>query len=198
MKILHVISSPRGSASFSIKLGNEIIDRLKKTYPGSTVNIHNLTKEPFPHLEGIHLTSFLTPEQKRTPELKAAIHPSDQAIEELKGADIIVIGAPMYNFGIHSTLKAWLDHVLRSGVTFKYTEKGPQGLIGVKKVYLAISTGGIYTDGPMKSFDFTEPYLRKVLNFIGITDITTYRVEGVNMPGIQEHAYEDALERINI
>jgi FMN-dependent NADH-azoreductase len=104
----------------------------------------------------------------------------------------------MYNFSIHSTLKAWLDHVLRSGVTFKFTEKGPEGLIGTKKIYLAISTGGIYTDGPMKSFDFTEPYLRKVLNFIGITDITTYRVEGVNMPGIREHAYEDALERISI
>lgn len=162
------------------------------------VKTHNLADQPFPHLEQIHLNSFMTTEQNRTPELAAAMYPSDQAIEELKEADIIVIGAPMYNFSIHSTLKAWLDHILRSGVTFKYTEEGPEGLIGIKKVYLAISTGGIYTNGPMKSFDFTEPYLRKVLNFIGITDITTYRVEGVNLPGIQEHAYENALGQISI
>lgn len=141
MKILHLISSPRGNASFSIKLGNEIIGRLKEKYPGSTVKTHDLTRKPFPHLEEIHLASFATPEQNRTPELISAIHSSAEAIEELKEAEILVIGAPMYNFSIHSTLKAWLDHVLRSGITFRYTEKGPEGLIGNKKAYLVIATG---------------------------------------------------------
>ncbi|GAA4305777.1 FMN-dependent NADH-azoreductase [Compostibacter hankyongensis] len=198
MKILHLISSPRGNSSFSIRLGREIVERLLEKHPGSTVKTHNLTQTPFPHLEEVHLNSFMTMPESRTPELAAAIMHSDQAITELKEADSIVIGVPMYNFGIHSTLKAWLDHIMRAGVTFSYTTDGPEGLIKNKKVYLAISSGGIYTDGPMKSYDFTEPYLRKVLSFIGLTDITTYRVEGVNLPDTKNHAFEDAVEQIAV
>src|SRR5690606_13185688 len=121
----------------------------------------------------------------------------DEAIAALKAADIIVIGVPMYNFSIHSTLKAWIDHIMRAGVTFKYTEDGPVGLLGNKKVYLAIASGGVYS-GDRKQFDFTEPYLRAALGFIGITDITTYRVEGVAIPGIQEDAYSKAIEAIAV
>jgi FMN-dependent NADH-azoreductase len=198
MKILHLISSPRKEASFSIKLGNEIIERLQRKNPGSTVITHNLTETPFPHMEEVHLASFFTEPEKRSKELVEAVKHSDEAIEELLAADVIVIGVPMYNFSIHSTLKAWLDHVMRAGVTFRYSEKGVEGLVKNKKVYLAVSTGGIYSDGPMKSFDFTEPYLVKVLNFIGVTDITTYRVEGVAIPDIKEKALDNAFERIAV
>jgi FMN-dependent NADH-azoreductase len=198
MKILHVISSPRKEASFSIKLGNEIIERLLRKHPGSTVATHNLTETPFPHMEEVHLHSFFTEPGLRTPELVEAVKHSDEAIQELMDADIIVIGVPMYNFSIHSTLKAWLDHVMRAGVTFKYSEAGVEGLLKNKKVYLAVSSGGIYSDGPMQSFDFTAPYLLKVLNFIGITDVTTYRVEGVNLPTVKDKALDTAFEKIAV
>jgi len=198
MKILHLISSPRGEASFSIKLGNALVEKLQAANPNSTVKVHSLIKTPFPHLEEAHLNSFFTPVESRTPEMLEAVKHSDDAIAELQDADTIVIGVPMYNFGIHSTLKAWIDHIARAGISFRYTEKGPEGLIKNKKVYLAISTGGIYSEGPMKSFDFTEPYLRSVLGFLGMTDITAYRVEGVNMPQFKDSALEKGINSIEI
>src|SRR3569833_316239 len=184
-KILHIISSPRGDASMSIKLGYAIIEKLKAEYPGSTVQETNLVEKHFPHLEEAHLTSFFTPVEIRTPEDMEAVKHSDEAINEIRDADIIVIGAPLYNFNIHSTLKAWLDHVVRAGVTFKYDENGPEGLIKGKKVYIALASGGIYSEGPMKPFDFVEPYLRHMLSFIGLTDISVFRVEGSSIPGIK-------------
>ena len=198
MKILHIISSPRKEASFSIKLGNEIIEKLERRYPGATVKTHDLTQTPFPHLEEVHLNSFMTEPAKRSEEFAEAAKHSDEAIAELMDADMIVIGAPMYNFSIHSTLKAWIDHVMRSGITFSYSAAGPKGLVKNKKVFLAISTGGVYSAGPMKEFDFTEPYLVKALNFIGITDITTYRVEGTAMPDLKETALSKAVELVEV
>ena len=107
MKILHLISSPRGKESFSLKLGNAVIEKLKTANPESIVKIHDLTNTPFPHLEEVHIQSFFTAEEARTPELKEAARHSDDAIDELNDADIIVIDSPMYNFGIASTLKTW-------------------------------------------------------------------------------------------
>jgi FMN-dependent NADH-azoreductase len=198
MKILHLISSPRGEASFSIKLGNAIVEKLQSANADSTVKIHNLVKHPFPHLEEVHLNSFFTPLESRTPELTEAVKHSDDAIAELQEADAIVIGVPMYNFSIHSTLKAWIDHIARAGVTFRYGENGPEGLVKGKKVYLAIATGGVYSEGAMKAYDFTEPYLKSVLGFLGMTDVTAYRVEGVNMPQFKDNAMDKALSSINI
>ena len=196
MKILHLISSPRGAASMSIKLGNASIEKLETENPGSSVTVRNLAETTFPHLEEVHLNSFFTPAEKHTPELTEAIKHSDEAIAELKDADVIVIGVPMYNFSIHSTLKAWIDHIARAGKTFNYTEKGPAGLINGKKVYLAISSGGVYSEGPMKQNDFTESYLRSVLGFLGMTDITVFRVGGLSMPGLKENALNKAMENI--
>lgn len=196
MKILHLISSPRGEASMSIKLGNAIIERLQAENAASTLTVHNLTKTPFPHLEEVHLASFFSPAENHTPELVEAIKQSDAAIAELKNADVIVIGVPMYNFGIPSTLKTWIDHIARAGQTFRYTEKGPEGLIKNKKVYLAIATGGVYSESPMKAFDFTESYLRTTLGFLGMTDITVFRVEGLSKPDLKEHALDKALQNV--
>jgi len=198
MKILHLISSPRGAASFSIKLSNAIVEKLQAKNANSTVKVHSLVNTPFPHLEEAHLNSFFTPAESRSPEQAEAVKHSDEAIAELFDADAIVIGAPMYNFGIPSTLKAWIDHIARAGITFKYGENGPEGLVKNKKVYLAISTGGVYSDGPMKAYDFTEPYLRAVLGFLGMTDVTAFRVEGVNMPDLKDSALNKAIENISI
>jgi FMN-dependent NADH-azoreductase len=197
-KILHVISSPRGGASFSIKLGNAIVEKLTAAYPGSTVKEVNLVDKQFPHLEEAHLTSFFTPVENRTPKDLEAVKHSDEAIQELQDADIIVIGAPMYNFTIHSTLKAWLDHVVRAGVTFKYDENGPEGLIKGKKVYIAETTGAIYSEGPMQPYDFAAPYLKTILGHIGLTDTTVFRIEGTAIPGVQDTAVEKGINSIHL
>lgn len=196
MKILHLISSSRGGASNSLQLGNAIVEKLTAVHAGSTVITHDLTATPFPHLEEVHLQSFFTPAEARTPELTAAVQHSDEAIAELKAADILVIGVPMYNFSIPSALKSWIDHIARAGQTFSYSEKGPEGLVKGKKVYLAVATGGVYSEGMMKGFDFTAPYLQSVLGFMGMTDVTVIRAEGLNMPGLKEQALEKAIAGI--
>lgn len=198
MKILHLISSPRGEASASIKLGRAIVEKLEAAHPGSNVTEHNLSATTFPHLEEVHIQSFFTPAEARTSEQAAAIAHSDAAIDELLAADIIVIGAPMYNFSIHSSLKTWIDHIARKGRTFNYSGQGPEGLVKNKKVYLAISSGGIYSEGPMQSYDFIENYLRSVLGFMGMTDITTYRAEGLNLPDNRELALDKAIASIAV
>jgi len=197
-KILHIISSPRGEASLSIKLGNAIIEKIKAEHPGSTVKEINLVTQPFPHLEEAHLASFFTPAENWTSENIAAIKYSEDAIQEILDTDILVIGAPLYNFSIPSNLKAWIDHIVRKGITFKYDENGAEGLIKGKKVYIALSSGGIYSDGPMQPFDYAEPYLKFILTFIGLTDISVFRAEGSSIPGMQDTALEKGISSINL
>ncbi len=198
MKILEIISSPRKGASNSIKLSKAIVDKLVAANPGATVLTKDLTAQPFPHLEEAHLNAFFTPVDAHTDENKEAIRHSDQAIQEIKDADVIVIGAPMYNFSIPSTLKAWIDHIARAGVTFKYTENGPVGLITGKKLYIAETTGGIYSDGPYKAADFVSPYLKAILGFLGITDVTVVYAEGFAIPGVQDNALQKGIDSITV
>jgi FMN-dependent NADH-azoreductase len=197
-KILNIQSSPRGKASFSIQLADAIVSKIIAAYPGSEVETIDLVKASFPHLEEAHLTSFFTPVEKHTEQDRVAIRHSDENIHAVKKADILVIGAPMYNFAIHSALKAWIDHIVRKGQTFDVSEKGAEGLVKGKKVYVALSSGGIYSEGLMKGMDFVEPYLRMVLGFIGLTDITFVRVEGLNIPGVKEVALEKAIASIRV
>jgi FMN-dependent NADH-azoreductase len=195
-KILHIISSPKGEASMSIKLGNTVIDKIKTEYPGSTVKVRDLTKNPFPHLEEATLAAFYTPAENHTPENKEAVKHSNEAIAEIMEADIIVIGAPLWNFGIPSVLKAWIDHIARAGHTFKYGEAGPEGLIKDKLVYIAMASGGIYSSGAMQGYDFATPYLKGVFGFLGVTDINVFRVEGSAYPGQAEIALQNGLESV--
>jgi FMN-dependent NADH-azoreductase len=197
-KILHIISSPRGEASYSIKLGRSIIEKLKTTYPDSIVKEDILVNKQFPHLEEAQISSFFTPPENRTAQNLEALHHSDEAIKEIMEADILVIGPPMYNFGVPSTLKAWLDHIVRAGITFKYDEKGPKGLVEGKKAYLAVASGGIYSEGPMKAYDFVTPYLQSVLGFIGITDLTIVRAEGTSIPQTKDVPIETAVSRMDL
>ena len=196
-KILNIIVSPRGEASFSNQLGNVIISKIIGNNPGSSVQVRNLNETPFPHIEPAHLSAFFTPAENHSPENKEAIQHSDEAIQELFAADVIVINTPMWNFSVPSVLKAWIDHIARAGVTFKYGETGVTGLLTGKKVYIALATGGVYSDGDMKALDFAEPYLRSVLGFLGLTDVTTYRVEGTSIPQKQETAMENAALAVN-
>jgi len=195
-KILNVISSARGAASNSTQLANAIIEKLAEHYPESTVKLRDLVEHHYPHLEESHLNAFYAPAENVTQESAEAARHSNEAIEELFESDIIVIGVPIYNFNIPSALKAWLDHLVRAGKTFSYQPGRPEGLVKNKKVYLAIASGGVYSDGPMKSYDFAEPYLRSVLGFIGITDVTTFRVEGTNVPDLKETALQKGIESI--
>jgi FMN-dependent NADH-azoreductase len=197
-KILNIVSSPRGGASYSKQLGEAIISKLLAAYPGSPVKTVDLVQKHWPHLEEAHLTSFYTPVEKYTEQDRAAIRHSDEAIRELVEADIVVIGAPMYNFNIHSALKAWIDHVVRSGKTFSVTASGAEGLLKGKKVYVALASGMVYSEGPMKSMDFIEPYLRNILGFIGLTDITFFRVEGTSIPDLKDGAMEKAVGSIHL
>ncbi len=195
-RILHLISSPRGNESFSMKLGNAVIEKLQNEYPGSTVEVVNLIESHVPHLDTAHLRSFFTPKEHLTADDQEAIRYSDQAISQLQAADIIVIGAPLYNFSIHSTLKAWIDHIARAGKTFRYDEQGPEGLVKGKKVYVAMSSGAVYSEGLYKPYDFVSPYLTTMLGFLGMTDLTIFRVEGVNIPVLKEQALEKAIDSI--
>lgn len=196
-KVLHIISSPRGEQSLTSKLGTTIIDRIKTNDPGAIVKEHILSKNPYPHLEEVHVAGFFTPEEHRTPEQTAAIKNSDNAIAELQEADIIVIGVPMYNFSITSGLKAYFDHVARARLTFRYTENGYEGLLKGKKAYLAVSSAGVYESGKMQPLDFATPYVKHFLSFIGITDVTVFRVEGTAIPGLAETAFDKAVGNVN-
>jgi FMN-dependent NADH-azoreductase len=177
--ILVVHSSPRGGQSVSRKLTAGVVAKLQAKYEGSTVVERDLAAAPLPHLSEEILGAFFTPADQHTPALKTAIAPSDAAIDELMAADVVVIGAPMWNFNIPSVLKAWIDHVARAGKTFKYSEEGPEGLLKGKKAIITLARGGVYSDGAMKAMDFQESYLRGVLGFLGITDVDTVVAEGI-------------------
>jgi FMN-dependent NADH-azoreductase len=198
-KVLHIISSVQGEASISKKLGNAIIEKINARYPDSIVKERNLTTNLFPHLDGVQIGSWFTSAENRSPEQVNAIKISDEAITELQEADIYVIDAPFYNFAIPSTLKAYIDHIARSGITFRYNENGqPEGLLKNKKVYVAIASGGVYSEGAFQSFDFVSPYLKFILGFLGITDVTLIRAEGLIIDGIKETAFEKGVESIVI
>ena len=178
--ILHVDSSPTGDRSVSRKLTAKAIAELTKQHPGAAVIERDLASDPLPHLNGLTIGAFFTPPGNRNELLSEAVRLSDQLVDEVLAADAIVIGAPMHNFGIPSSLKAWIDHVVRAGRTFQYTEKGPVGLVPAdKRVIVALARGGDYSNERMKAFDHQETYLRTVLGFIGLTNTSFVRAEGV-------------------
>lgn len=192
--ILHIISSTRGNQSISTQLGNAIIQKLQATHPDSMVTTTNLEQQPIAHPNGLFTKAIFTPVELRTDEDNKALEASDEAIARLLAADIIVFSLPFINFGIPSTLKAWLDTINRAGITFNYSAEGPVGLITGKKVYIAIASGGIYSEGPMQAYDHAVPYLISVLSFIGLKDVTVLRAEGTSIPGIRDVALEKAIE----
>ncbi len=195
-KILLLNSSPRGD-SISAKVAAELVAKLQANSKGSTIVERNLSKHALPHIDEAFVVGSRIEADKRSKSQQAAVDLSDKLIAELNQADTLVIASPMYNFGPATTLKAWFDYVLRAGVTFKYSEKGPEGLLKGKKVYIIAARGGIYSEGPMKALDFQEPYLRQLLGFVGMTDVTFVPVEGIAYgPEAADKAIKAAIDSI--
>jgi FMN-dependent NADH-azoreductase len=190
--ILHINSSARNVGSVSRQLTAELLNKLKAARPADVVVERDLAANPVPHLSEQLIGAFFTPTEHRSPQQIQTLQTSDELVAELVAADVIILGAPMYNFSISSALKAWIDHVTRAGVTFQYAETGPMGLVNGKKVYVVTARGGVYTQGPAQSMDFQETYLRAALGFIGLTDITFIHAEGLAMG---DSAVEAALSQ---
>ena len=183
--VLLIQSSPRGSESYSQKVARSIVSELEDGHPGVNVVVRDLAQNPPPHIGEAFVGGISTGPEQRTPEQTRALDLSDVLIDELTAADIIVLAVPMHNFGPPSTLKAWIDHVVRVGRTVAYSSQtGPEGMLKGKRVILVLARGGVYSDGPAKPLDFQEPYLRAILGFIGLTDIDVVRVEGVAVSAI--------------
>ena len=180
-RILHINSSVRNTDSISRKVTREFLNKWQANEPKAVIVERDLAAHPLPHLTEKTLGAFFTPAEQCTPEQAQIAQLSDTLVQELFDADVIVIGAPMYNFSITSGLKAWVDHVARAGVTFKYGAQGPVGLLTGKKVYIFTSSGGVYSAGPAQGMDFLATYLRTVLGFIGLSDITFIASEGLAM-----------------
>ncbi|WP_296230534.1 FMN-dependent NADH-azoreductase [uncultured Pseudomonas sp.] len=177
-RILVIESSARQQGSVSRELTQQFIANWQAAHPADQIQVRDLAAEPVPHLDATLLGGWMTPSEQRSDAEKAALARSNQLTDELLAADVLVLAAPMYNFAIPSTLKAWLDHVLRAGVTFKYTETGPQGLLTGKRAFVLTARGGIYAGSGL---DHQEPYLRQALAFIGIHDVQFIHAEGLNM-----------------
>ena len=194
--ILFIHSSPRGSESYSHRVARSVVGDLEAMYPDATVVVRNLAKDPPPHVGQAFVSAVSAAGQPLTPEQSKALAFSDGLIDELTAADVLVLAVPMHNFGIPSTLKSWLDHVVRAGRTFSYSYEGPEGLLKGKRAILVLASGGVYSDGPAKPHDFQEPYLRTILGFIGITHVDVVRVEGIAMSAEgPEKALSSAIER---
>jgi len=197
MKLLHIDSSITGAASASRQLTARIIEALQKTVPGAKLIYRDLEAEPLPHLDSKMLAGMAS-DAATDATTQNELGRSLSALDEFLQADVIVIGAPMYNFAISSQLKAWIDRIAVAGKTFTYTAEGPKGLAGGKKVIIASSRGGAYPPGTAHgALDFQETYLRTVLRFLGIEDVQVIRAEGIAMgPEQREAALQKAFEAI--
>ena len=194
MKLLHIDASILGGNSVSRQLSAAAVERLRKTVPDIDVTYRDISATPLSHLTGEHLAAAhgATPE---TPAVRDDLAASAAALEDFLAADVVVIGAPLYNFTIPSQLKAWIDRILVAGKTFKYSEKGVEGLAGNKRVIVAVSRGGFYgADTPAAAGEHLETYLRWVFGFIGITDVEIIAADGVQVgPEQREKALAGAL-----
>ena len=178
MNILQINASARSEGSQSTLLANEVVARLLDAHPDAHHVVRDLARNPIPVLDEAALGALFTPAEQRTPEQAARVAIDDAAIAEIQAANVLVLGVPMYNFGVPVQLKAWIDAISRARVTFQYTANGPQGLLTGKKVYVVLARGGLYRDTPA---DSQVPYLRSVLGFLGMHDVEFIYAEGLAM-----------------
>jgi len=195
-QILMIDVSPRGTESASRSVAETLAARLAGLYPSAKLIRRDLAAEPLPHLDEVTLRALSTKDPAEAERLKAAARQSDQLTDELLASDLLVIATPMWNFGIPSALKAWIDLVVRAGRTFQYSESGVVGLAKDKKAILVLASGGVFSEGPWRPWDFVEPYLRQILGFIGITDVQIVRAEGMNIPPLAANAVAKANKAV--
>lgn len=196
--ILHIITSPRVEISASRKLGKAVVEKIKEKYPDVIVKERDLTKNLVPLLEEKHINTFFSPAESHSPEQQEINEYSTGLIAELQDADIIVVESPMYNFSVPATLRAYFDFTSRAGYTFKYDENGPKGLLNNKKLYIAFTSGNVYSEGPYQIYDSNVPYIKNVFGFYGVSDVSVFRAEGLAIPGIMESSLEKAIDGIAI
>lgn len=176
--VLQINSSLFEDHGVSSSLANRLVGRLRDAHPGLAVTRRDLARDPLPHFDAAVLNALSTPAADRTAEQARVVAEADALIAEVRAADALVIGAPLYNFGLPSQLKSWFDRIARAGVTFRYTANGPEGLLEGKKAYVLTSRGGVHRDAPT---DHAVPYLRTMLAFVGITDVEVVYAEGLAM-----------------
>ena len=197
MKLLHVDSSVLGPHSVSRQVSAAAADRLRETMPGLQVVYRDLTETPLSHLSGLHLAAAqgATPTD---PAVQRDVAVSQAVLDEFLNADIVVLGAPMYNFTIPSQLKAWIDRIVVAGKTFKYGAQGPEGLAGDKRVIVAVSRGGFYGPGtPAAALEHLESYLHGVFGFVGVTRLEFIPADGIRVgPEQREKALASALQAV--
>jgi len=193
--ILQLNNSVFSDEGQSSRLADEFVARVRGDDPGTRVIRRDLAEHPVPHLNQATFFAGLTAADERTAEQARAAAHADTLVAELQDADTVVIGVPVYNFLVPSTLKAWFDHVARAGTTFRYTENGPQGLLEGKRAHIFVTSGGQYAG---TDIDFAAPYVSHMLGFLGITDVTVTRAEGLAMgEETSRSALEQARERID-
>lgn len=175
--ILLITSSPRGAESLSSRFASEIAEGIK-VRAGGTLTVRDLVADPLPHIGAAYIHGRVTAPEARTPEQAEAVAIAQALVDELKAADVVVLGSGMINFGPSTQLKAWFDHVTWPAVTFGYGDAGPKGLLTGKKVYLVTAAGGVFAQGVWAPFDFQVNYLLHLLGFLGLTDVELVRVEG--------------------
>src|SRR5918992_1331670 len=176
MRILQVKSSVFSGNGASSRLAEEFVARLREQHPEAEIVVRDLAADPVPHLDGARVAAFFSKPEERTDEQRIVVAYSDALIDELRRADVLVLGLPMYNFGVPSQLKAWFDHLARAGETFKYTDKGSVGLLKGKKAYVFAARGGVYGDNHSQT-----QFVREFLAFIGLTDVEFVYADGLAM-----------------
>lgn len=183
-QLLHIDCSARTEGSFSRMLSQQFVEDWRSAHPGGTVITRDLAADPLPYLDELAVSGMFIPPEDRTPQMQAALALSDRLTDELLASDRIVIGVPMYNFHVPAPFKSWIDHVVRAGRTFTYTEEGPVGLATGKKVLAVSARGGSYAaTGPYHERDLQTPWLRLIFGFIGIRDVEIVRCEGTAING---------------
>lgn len=192
MNILQINSSARGEDSHSTRLARHMVQRLREAAPDATLTLRDVGHTHPPELDEAALQALFTPADKRTPWQGERVAANDLIIDEVKAADVLVLAAPMYNFGSPVSLKNWMDAIARAGVTFRYTEKGPVGLLTGKKAYVLLTRGGVHRGAET---DSQVPHLRTFLGFLGITDVKFIYAEGLAMGAEAERAAFEAAEK---
>jgi len=179
LKVLKIDASGRRNGSSSRELTNEFVAALADRYQGIMVTSRDLA-DAIPHVDDAWIAANFTPAEERDAAQRQALSLSDSLVEELKHSDVLVIGMPIYNFGVPAALKAWVDMIARARVTFRYTENGPEGLLQGKKAYLVVASGGVAVDSPV---DFATPYMRQALKFVGISEVEVIAADRQNVRG---------------
>lgn len=191
--LLQINSSLFSDHGNSSTLSNEFVQNWLAKHPDGKVVVRDLAKNPVPHLDSATVQAFFTPADARTPEQQALVALSDNLVAELANADAVVIGVPLYNFGVPSTLKAYFDQLARAGVTFKYTETGPVGLLSDKPVYFIAARGGFHVG---KASDSQTTFLNSFFNFLGINSIHYIYAEGLSISDAKDKSLTEARREI--